>query len=163
VWFGERTHAKVFALFASESERPRLRAQISTKHHLGPERDIKLSGRLRYDASPPCQKDGSDCCQAGMWKGRLYAKKSFDLGNQTAVNVKAEVVAKQESLRRLGKVRTRSRVELSKKLLDVTDTQDVRLRCGVELESGTAYAEVRENHLQFRLDSNGVWSMLYDI
>ena len=33
VWFGERTHAKVFALFASESERPRLRAQISTKHH----------------------------------------------------------------------------------------------------------------------------------
>ena len=52
VWFGERTHAKVFALFASESERPRLRAQISTKHHLGPERDIKLSGRLRCVRAP---------------------------------------------------------------------------------------------------------------
>ena len=98
-----------------------------------------------------------------MWKGRLYAKKSFDLGSQTAVNVKAEVVAKQADLQRLGKVRTRSRVELSKKLLDATDTQDVRLRCGVELESGTAYAEVRENHLQLKIDSRGVWSMLYDI
>ena len=117
----------------------------------------------RYDASPPCQEDRPDCCQKGMWKGRLYAKKSFDLGSQTAVNVKAEVVAKQADLQRLGKVRTRSRVELSKKLLDATDTQDVRLRCGVELESGTAYAEVRENHLQLKLDSRGVWSMLYDI
>ena len=47
VWFGERTHAKVFALFAHGSERPRLRAQVSTKRHLGPERDIKLSVRLR--------------------------------------------------------------------------------------------------------------------
>lgn len=105
-----------------------------------------------------------------MVKARLYAKKSFDLGRSTAVNLKAEVVCKQEGLAFLSylnfpkiQTRTRSRVEFSKKLLDVTDTQDVRLRCGVELESGIAYAEVRENHLQLRLNSKGAWSMLYDL
>ena len=57
----------------------------------------------------------------------------------------------------------KSRCEASLKLLNVTDTQDLRLRLGVNLMDGSGYMEVHENHLQLKGNSKGEWSMLYDL
>ena len=56
-----------------------------------------------------------------------------------------------------------SRVEISQKLLNITDTQDMRLRVGLDLLTRAAYAELRENHLTFKVSSSGSWGVLYDL
>ena len=58
---------------------------------------------------------------------------------------------------------TQSRVEISQKLLNITDTQDMRLRVGLDVVRRAAYLELRENHLTLKLDSAGSWGVLYDI
>jgi hypothetical protein len=54
------------------------------------------------------------------------------------------------------------KAELSKTWLNVTTTQDCRIRVGMELSDSRYYMQIRENHLMLEADSVGAWKVLYD-
>ncbi len=43
------------------------------------------------------------------------------------------------------------------------DSQDCRLRVGVDVMTRSCYAELRENHLSIKVGSGGTWNVLYDL
>jgi len=54
------------------------------------------------------------------------------------------------------------KLELSKKVLNITTTQDCRLRLGFDVASQKMYLQLRENHVAVEYDSTGYWNILYD-
>ena len=123
---------------------------------------LRISGRVRHEAT------------AGVTKATLYIKERVELGLHTALNAKLELHARAklgvpgEALLSSGARDVQARVELSHKMLNVTDSQDCRLRIGCDLLAQTAYAEARENHLSLKLacplrGGKVSWSCLYDL
>ena len=103
-------------------------------------------------------------------KATLYLKHRQALGEHTNLNAKVELHARTAlEGGKLLDVETRvdGRLELSQKLLNLTDSQDCRLRLGFDLRAQSLYAEARENHLslKFARDRAGAvsYSVLYDL
>lgn len=139
---------KIFGMFTDGEPTPTLRVQAKSKLFVAP-LALRVSGRVRHNAT------------TGSTKSTLYLKQRAQLGPQTAVNAKVELHALAKGLTAAG-TDVQARVELSRKLFNITTTQDARLRVGIDLLSRTAYAEIRENHLTVSV-SPGQWSVLYDI
>lgn len=117
--------------------------------------NTRVSGRVRYEANQ------------NLVKGTVYIKHRLELGSHTAVNAKLELHARTSlEAPKTGHDISRevqARVELSHKMLNITDSQDCRLRVGVDVGRRTGFLELRENHCSLKVDTANHWSVLYDL
>jgi hypothetical protein len=98
----------------------------------------------------------------------VYIKHRLELGPHTAINAKLELHARTGDLAKEGlsaalQRDVQARIEWSGKKLNITNSQDCRLRVGVDLKERAGFVEVRENHLSLKMDSKMQWSVLYDL
>ncbi len=77
----------------------------------------------------------------------MYIKHRLELGPHTAINAKLELHARSGDLAKEGLSHVardvQARIEWSGKALNITNSQDCRLRVGVDLKERTGFVEVR--------------------
>eukprot|EP00240_Pyramimonas_obovata_P014304 CAMPEP_0118930312 /NCGR_PEP_ID=MMETSP1169-20130426/7043_1 /TAXON_ID=36882 /ORGANISM="Pyramimonas obovata, Strain CCMP722" /LENGTH=206 /DNA_ID=CAMNT_0006872643 /DNA_START=111 /DNA_END=731 /DNA_ORIENTATION=+ len=145
------TSLKVFGMFADGTD-PRCRVQMVHKRNFK-DIDARIKCRLRYDFSK------------GLLKSSIAAKKKINVNEFTSVNAKIEGTQRttfgtETSISKA--IETTGKIELSKKWLNATSTQDCRMRLGLDVLSQKLYMQMRENHVALEWDSAGGWNVLYD-
>ena len=91
----------------------------------------------------------------------ISGKKSFDLTDDglTTLDVKGGV--SMGSKARAADVD--ARLELTQKIFNFQEDQDLKLRVGVDLGSRKLYGQIRENNWTFNTDFKEKWDVRYDL
>eukprot|EP00238_Polyblepharides_amylifera_P003844 CAMPEP_0196586894 /NCGR_PEP_ID=MMETSP1081-20130531/55876_1 /TAXON_ID=36882 /ORGANISM="Pyramimonas amylifera, Strain CCMP720" /LENGTH=186 /DNA_ID=CAMNT_0041908915 /DNA_START=182 /DNA_END=739 /DNA_ORIENTATION=+ len=139
------TNLKLFGLF-TEQDPPRCRVQVTHKEYI-PNSGLRINGRMRYEISKH------------LLKASVYVKKKVAINDTTNLNLKLEGVGRifEGEKKDAFSPEFNGKVELSKTWLNVTSTQDCRMRIGTVLGSDKVYMQVRENHVVLECDNKGSW------
>jgi hypothetical protein len=54
-------------------------------------------------------------------------------------------------------------LELSRKIFNFTEDQDLKLKIGASAHDRMMYAQLRENNWTLNVDANGKWDVRYDL
>lgn len=156
VHIGAKMNVKTVGLF-KDGVPPRVRVQATFKQYVRP-LQTRFNCRLRYDIAKQ------------LLKASASAKQKNKLNDTTNLNLRFEAVERVNRPFTYGlsgvdtnlKPDMSARIELSKTILGVTNTQDCRLRLGLNLMDRSLYMQARENHFTLSLNSLGQWNMMYD-
>ena len=88
-------------------------------------------------------------------------KKSFDLTDDglTTLDVKGGVSMGAKR----GRPAWSARLELTQKIFNFQEDQDLKLRVGLDLGSRKLYGQIRENNWTFNTDFKEKWDVRYDL
>jgi hypothetical protein len=91
----------------------------------------------------------------------ISGKKSFELTDDglTTLDVKGGVSMGSRSRG----ADVDARVELTQKIFNFQEDQDLKLRVGVDLSSRKVYGQIRENNWTFNTDFKEKWDVRYDL
>mmetsp|Transcript_39898 Transcript_39898/g.55462 ORF Transcript_39898/g.55462 Transcript_39898/m.55462 type:complete len:169 (-) Transcript_39898:170-676(-) len=91
----------------------------------------------------------------------LAGKKSFELSDDglLSLDLKGSYTMFNKPL----KGQARGRVELSRKIFNFTEDQDLKLKIGFSSEDKKMYAQIRENNWTLNVDAGGRWNVRYDL
>jgi len=124
-------------------------ARISLKKKFFPGIITRLNVGLRYDT------ESEDIVYT------MLAKKSFELTDDglTALDLKFGYNLRSSK----GNLEERGRIELSHKVFNFTEDQDLKVKLGYDVGKRKWYGQLRENNWTLNADLSGQWNVLYDL
>eukprot|EP00850_Spirogloea_muscicola_P010319 SM000060S19651 [mRNA] locus=s60:310061:311092:- [translate_table: standard] len=91
----------------------------------------------------------------------VSGKKTFELNDEGLLSI--DVKGKYQYGQRKREHALKGSVEISQKVFNITEGQDLKMTLGFDLIKRHAYAQIRENNWTLNSDFAGNWSVLYDL
>lgn len=91
------------------------------------------------------------------------AKKSFELSDDGLLSLDVKASYSFSATNKPLKGEAKGNMELSRKIFNFTEDQDLKMKIGAAAHSKMMYAQIRENNWTLNVDANGRWDVRYDL
>eukprot|EP00894_Picocystis_sp_ML_P003283 jgi/Pico_ML_1/53800/g4277.t1 len=99
----------------------------------------------------------------GIVAARAKLRKRYFPQHQFHVDVGAEYATDADEIRYGMKGDAWAKLELSQKIFNFTEDQDLKVKVGLDLVRRNVYAQIRENNWTLSTDMRGSWHVSYDL
>lgn len=93
----------------------------------------------------------------------VRGKKSFELSDDGLLSLDLKGTYSFSASNKPLRGEAVGKVELSRKIFNFTEDQDLKLKIGCSSHNKLMYAQLRENNWTLNLDANGHWDVRYDL
>eukprot|EP00854_Cymbomonas_tetramitiformis_P014066 gene14066-16628_t len=93
----------------------------------------------------------------------MKAKKSVELSDDGLLSLDFKGACSVSASRKPLRADFTGCAELSRKVFNFTEDQDLKLKIGYNAKDKVVYAQVRENNWTLNMDVNGRWGIRYDL